>query len=342
MRIRLIVSLLSGAVMVCFSCARAATGYCNTEGGPKIYNVDATSKLDDGSLNAAGKTFNVNFGSSDSYAAKCDCDVNDKQQKVGAYYKAVYLVPSVQTGDMSFIHINDNMDMAAFIHIANYDSNFAVPFVDIWNKKNNGCDLTSFSTGREGSLTFRINKPFLGQIVIPSMPVAAIYGTVRPGQYSTEPMAEVYVQGIITVPQNCEINAGSVISIDFGTILTSQFQTKHEKPSNYTEKRTSIAYICNNIDEAVQLRMTFSGPAADDMPEALQTSNPDVGVVIKDGAGTVIPLNTGELPMTLQQSGSYINQQGAADILTAPVNLTGNVPATGQFNASASITINIK
>ncbi|EOC1347376.1 fimbrial protein [Cronobacter turicensis] len=335
---RLLVCL---AVIPSFS--RAATGFCNTTGGPKIFNVDASTTVTNPDDNQSGKTFTERFGSSESYSAHCDCDDSDlnKDPHPGVNYKSEYLAPATQYGSGYFIRVNDNIDLEAAINIANV-GDVTVPFTDIWNKKNNGCSLNSFTTGQSGSLTFRINKPFLGQIVIPQMAVAAIYGTVRPGQYSSEPMAKIFLQGTITVPQSCEINAGEVISVDFGTIFASNFTTRGHKPEGFVDKKTAIAYVCKNISDGVVLTMTFSGAPASGMPEALATSNADVGVLLKNDSEQVIPINTGEVPMPLDTSADISRRTGAVNILTAPVNLSGKTPQNGEFSGSASITVNIR
>lgn len=338
--------LLSGLLILCAflpSYAFAATGFCTTTGGPKIFYVDASTSVANPDDNQAGKTFTERFGSSESYSAHCDCDDSDlnKDPHPGVYYKGEYLAPANLYGSGYFIRVNDNIDLAAAINIANV-GDVQVPFTDTWNKKNNGCSLNSFTTGQSGSLTFRISKPFLGQMVIPQMAVAAIYGTVRPGQYSSEPMAKVFVGGTVTVPQSCEINAGEVISVNFGTIFASNFTTRGHKPDGFVDKKTAIAYICKNISDGVVLTMTFSGAPADGMPEALATNNPDVGVLIKNDSEQVIPVNTGEEPMPLDPSTDISRRTGTVDILTAPVNLSGKTPQNGVFSGSASITVNIR
>ncbi|EOI5727400.1 fimbrial protein [Cronobacter malonaticus] len=135
--------------------------------------------------------------------------------------------------------------------------------------------------------------------------------------------------------QSCEINAGEVISVDFGTIFASNFTARGHKPDGFVDKKTAIAYICKNISDGVVLTMTFSGAPANGMPEALATNNPDVGVLTKNDSEQVIPVNTGEVSMPLRLT-------GAIDILTAPVNLSGKSPQNGEFSGSASITVNIR
>ncbi|EKM0373155.1 fimbrial protein [Cronobacter turicensis] len=318
-----------------------ADGYCVADGGPKLFYVDATTLMSNPENNQTGETFRTSFGSSDTYKAHCNCSQNDANQTPAIYLKTEYITASHQDGDITYIRLNDNLDVAAFIHIANAGDP-AVPFTDISNGTTTGCELTKFSTGREGSLLFRIIKPIIGQIVIPQTQIVALYGTVRPGHYSTEPLAQVFVQGTITVPQSCEINAGEVITVDFGTIFASNFTTRGHKPDGFVDKKTTIAYVCKNISDGVVLTMTFSGAPANGMPEALATSNADVGVLLKNDSEQVIPINTGEVPMPLDTSADISRRTGAVNILTAPVNLSGKTPQNGEFSGSASITVNIR
>ncbi|MDQ9181253.1 hypothetical protein QBS63_04000 [Cronobacter sakazakii] len=99
--------------------------------------------------------------------------------------------------------------------------------------------LTVLLPGRVAFWHFASASLFFGQMTIPQMAVAAIYGTVRPGQYSSEPMAKVFVEGTITVPQSCEINAGEVISVDFGTIFAKNFATRGHKPEGFVDKKNN-------------------------------------------------------------------------------------------------------
>ncbi len=132
-------AFLRGLLFCCLAAVpstRAATGFCNTTGGPKIFNVDASATVTNPDDNQSGKTFTERFGSSENYSAHCDCDDSDtnKEPHPGVYYKSEYLAPTRQYGSSSFIRVNDNIDMAAAINIANV-GDVNVPFTDIWNKK---------------------------------------------------------------------------------------------------------------------------------------------------------------------------------------------------------------
>lgn len=332
--------ILSALMMA--STVRAATGFCLPTSGPATFSADATTTID-AMNNVVGRTKRIPFGgSSFQYDAICDCDEADKTT-LGNFYKADYLQASEKIGDNTFIALNESLQIAVLMHVANYPEDVPVPFTDIWNKSTNyGCQINIFSTGGKGTLVFRIRKPFKGKLIIPATPVAAIYGTVRQGQYSPEPMSRVYVSGTLTVPQSCELNAGGIVSVDYGTIIANTFRQKGQKPQGFNETRTTIGYVCQNISEGITLSMTLSGDTASGYPEALATSNSDVGIQIKDGNGNVLPVNTGELPMPVDLTQGMTNQAGSVDILSSPINLTGKTPQAGNFTASAAITVKFR
>lgn len=336
-----LLALILGALMMA-STAGAATGYCLPKNGPATFTADATTTID-AMDNVVGRTKRIPFGgSSFQYSAQCDCDDTD-QATLGNFYKADYLMASEKIGNNTFVVLNESLQLAVMIHVANYSEDLAVPFTDVWNKNSHrGCSVSVFSTGGNGSLVFRISKPFKGKMIIPATPVAAIFGTVREGQYSPEPMSRVYISGTITVPQSCELNAGGIVSVDYGTIIANTFRQKGQKPQGFNETRTTIGYVCQNISEGITLSMTLSGDTASGYPEALATSNSDVGIQIKDGNGNVLPVNTGELPMPVDLTQGMTNQAGSVDILSSPINLTGKTPQAGNFTASAAITVKFR
>ncbi|EOL9016186.1 hypothetical protein ACM917_001416 [Cronobacter sakazakii] len=159
---------LSGVIVVCAALntphLQAATGFCNTTNGPKIYTVDASMSVSDPDNNQTGKTFTERFGSSENYSAHCDCDDSDlnKDPHPGAYYKGEYLAPATQYGSAYYIHVNDNIELAAAINIANV-GDVQVPFTDIWNKKIMAVHLTVLLPGRVAFWHFASASLFLGR-----------------------------------------------------------------------------------------------------------------------------------------------------------------------------------
>lgn len=319
---------------------QAATGYCTAKNGTNLFSVVISENLNN-FQNKAGQSFDSKFGGLGTYAGDCECDSSDEANPPPVYYKAEYTPGLVKEDSGGYIRLNPYVDVAAFIHIANHPDDIQVPFKDLSNNRNNACDLTSFSTGADGHLTFKINKPFMGKVDIPAMSLASIYGTVRPGSYTADAMSTIQISGSIIVPQNCEINPDSIISIDFGKIPVRNIMTKGQKPDGFTEHRETIGYICNNIEDGVHIAMSFRAIPSTEINEAIATSNKDIGIIITDANSNIIPVNTGDLSMPLTD-GANASQKGSVDILSYPINTTGNTPELGAFNATATIKLDIK
>ncbi|PLL41761.1 fimbrial protein, partial [Klebsiella michiganensis] len=96
------------------------------------------------------------------------------------------------------------------------------------------------------------------------------------------------MDGQISVPQTCSVNAGQVVTVDFGTFMSGEFKNKGQMPSGYTPKTISVPIKCNGIEANANLTVRFQADASADEPAAIKTSNSDVGVQITDDSGKVI------------------------------------------------------
>jgi type 1 fimbria pilin len=322
--------------------ANAGTGFCTATNGTNLYTIPVNETLTDRGLNQPGQTFSSVFSNIGAgYDGSCDCDQSDIDKLGDGYFKAEYL-PSTTPGSRDrYVIVNDYVDVSVAFKISGSSTLTPVPFTDESNDRYS-CNIRSFITGGSGSLTLLIKKPFVGKLEIPQRQLAAIWGTVRKGSYSSEPMTKVAMSGYIIVPQNCEINAGNVINVQFSPISRSKFLTKGQKPDGYLDERTTISYICNNIDDGVQVSMSFQAAADTEIPDAIATSNKNVGIIITDTNGIIIPPNTGEVPMPILRTNDYQNQKGAVDILSYPINTTGQSPGTGTFESHATIKLDIR
>ena len=97
-------------------------------------------------------------------------------------------------------------------------------------------------------------------------------------------------------------------------------------PPVLLQKRT-LTLACRNISAGVKVSLSFRGEADGSMPEALKTSNRDIGVMIKDMQGNVIRPQSGRLPIDNFQ---YPNQSGSSRISIYPINTTGQLLPSGS------------
>lgn len=147
-------------------------------------------------------------------------------------------------------------------------------------------------------------------------------------------MATVSISGQVIVPQTCSINAGQIVTVDFGSFMSGEFKNKGQMPTGYTPKTITVPIKCNGMDANASLTLRFQAEASADEPAAIKTSNDDVGVQITDSSGKVIEPNSGLLPFQLDD-----NMQATVTFHAAPISTTGNAPAEGTFSATAYIRV---
>ncbi|NIG44619.1 fimbrial protein [Enterobacter sp. Acro-832] len=191
----------------------------------------------------------------------------------------------------------------------------------------------------DSNLVFRIKivKPFIGTVIIPNKVMFNVYVTTT----NTDPLNTIVYQitynGAVTVPQNCVINAGQVITVDLGKLNSSSFTTVGEKPYNAPVKTFNVPVECNaDVISPAHLTLRLVATADTHVSQALATDNKDVGVVVTNENGTVM------IPNDTSSVADFItDDKGHADVTlkTYPISTTGNAPAEGVFTALACLRI---
>ncbi|WP_181574908.1 fimbrial protein [Enterobacter hormaechei] len=191
----------------------------------------------------------------------------------------------------------------------------------------------------DSNLVFRLKiiKPFIGTVIIPSKVMFNVYVTTK----DTDPLSYIVYQitysGAVTVPQNCTINAGQLITVDLGKLNSSSFTTAGEKPSNAAVKTFNVPIECSaDVISPAHLTLRLVANADSNVGEALATDNKDVGVVVTKENGAVM------IPNDASSAADFItDESGHADVTlkTYPISTTGNAPAEGLFTALACLRI---
>lgn len=314
----------------------ANTGWCSTVGGPHEFPVEYSKVVTDSSQNRPGTIVaDYSWNLSGGYSVQCDCATRPE-----TLFKAETLPMSKYVAHINgsqFFKINDALAVATKIFILNQGL-VNVPFVDVSNNYNsaNGCGVVTANalSGGQGNLLLYITKPLSGTITIPKTPIVKLYGTTIRGSYSTIPMAVVYLQGSITVPQSCTVNAGNVIQVNFDGIKASAISSLG---ATGAEKMININLSCSNISDGDQVVLSLTGTPDKNDSNMLATSNSDIGIKIKDSNANIISPN-GTL---FNPDFDFSAQQGDVTLYAAPVNTSGARPVSGIFNATATINIGI-
>ncbi|CAI1895778.1 long polar fimbrial protein LpfD [Serratia quinivorans] len=241
-----------------------------------------------------------------------------------------------------FFKINEYLSAAARIYIwgKGYVSS---PFNDVVNSLYETISpdviTNNWNSGAEGWLDIYITKPFVTSLTIPKTKIVALYATRTPGNYANVPMSEVAISGSITVPQGCEINAGQVISIDFGTINSRNFSTKGEKPDAVAPVEKNITFRCFGLTDTAKLSLRVMGRTDADLPSAIASDKPGIGVMVANAQGNVLTPNSTKEPLSLNLPDPANNRNAEVKLQAWPVNTNGLPAPKGVFTATGTLQV---
>lgn len=204
---------------------------------------------------------------------------------------------------------------------------------------NNTIYIGGSHSGSKANISFEVIKPFVGGTYIINVKVGSLYWTIGNGtqsSYGSIPGNNYVVSGTITVPQNCVINAGTVISVDFGSLYSGDFKVAGQKPDDSPIKTFNVPVKCTNIAAPANLTLRLQATADSHYSQAISSDNPDVGVVVTNSEGTIITPNdtTSVVPFQTDTSGN-----ANITLKAYPVSTTGNTPKEGLFTALAYLRV---
>lgn len=297
-----------------------------------------TVNISDATQNTVGQTFDAAASWKTGQKIPVKCDTPNKGS--GRYFSTSSPLPiSSNDGTRTWFRVNEYLDTAIKIEVGRLRY---IPFTNIYTAIGNDANgAAQMTAGNSGTIDLKIVRPFVGTTSFDNIHIADVFlrhkgATIQ----SPNPIAEVYLNGVVVVPQNCTVNAGTIISIDLGTVYASDFKAPGEKPANYTPKSFSFPIQCNYGASLANLTLRVDGTASADNSNALQSDNPDVGVIVTDGGGTILApdnLNS-SLPLQLNQIDSD-NYSTTVTLEAYPVNTTGKPPAEGTFTTLALLRI---
>ncbi|MEA1351366.1 fimbrial protein, partial [Salmonella enterica] len=97
-------------------------------------------------------------------------------------------------------------------------------------------------------------------------------------------------------------------------------------------------FTCSNVADGTNLSMSLNGATDPHNPDYLKTDNENLGIRISDKYdNTIVPGGSAELPIE-----DYADGKGSTEFTAAPVNTTGHVPHTGEYQATATLEIQIR
>ena len=344
--------LIAGLLMLASPAVYAeVAGTCTTVSGTHVLNLNFPKTSISAKDNIQGKTM-VDIAeatASDTYLVNCSCDSKHRLNKgfSAIYYTAdptSSLIFDKKIGDVSYYNLNEYLDVGVKIYIKNVGYT-AVPFEHISNHStaSHSCGTTNditLDTGTSSMLSFYIRKSITGLITIPLTDVALVYGGISNDLPRGEAIAKVRIKGSIIASQQCEINDGQVINIDFGQIPASEFSSTPGTSITSKKIEKTVTVSCSGLDQSQKVNADFNATVASTDGTMVSTSNDDVGIKIYDTDGDPVMVNGGALK-TEMGSTSIIGgkNNGTITFSAAPASATGARPQPGTFNADATITL---
>lgn len=139
----------------------------------------------------------------------------------------------------------------------------------------------------------------------------------------------------IEAPAKCAINISNNV-IDFGNISASKFSEAGagNVPEGVLPQTRNVTIECSDVNESTHVRVLLK---ADKMSgNFIQSSNDDIGFLIKDATGSIVPPNNNGqgIDLSTDTSGNVIT-----NINASPVSISGKKPLAGEFSAAAVMVV---
>lgn len=300
------------------------------------YDFNINTVLSDPTQNTSGEILPaVSSSSGGSFSLECSCQGDTFYTH---QWTTTDLVSTGASGSLNFYKANDYLSVAGEIKNPSDSTYYPLPLVDFYKPSGKGMSCNSIATGfhfgNDIRVTFRIEHKFVGVVTFPHLKLFDLWYTVGSDFVKGSPVATAYIDGQLSVPQTCSINAGKIVTVDFGSFMSGEFKNKGQMPAGYTPKTISVPIKCNGVESNANLTVRFQADASADEPAAIKTSNGDVGVQITDNSGKVIEPNSGLIPFQLDD-----DLQATVTFHAAPISTTGKAPAEGVFSATAYIRV---
>ncbi len=340
----LLITSAMAVLLPVFNLAQAAgTGICSAVNGTQNYPFTFVAPVTGASNNRPGQVVDYEWNLGREYSMNCDCS--------GLYFRQVFYraIPQLPVGHADkWFKINEYLDVSLDVWIKGGRNAFMqVPFDDLSNLYTAkqllcGEPVPEFESGSQGRIHIYLRKAFVGEVIIPQTEIVQVFATTLRGSYGPAPVSRVSMTGTVVVPQSCELDAGTVIDINFGDINANDFKGKGLKPDSVRVERRKLDFSCTNIEDSVFLDLRFEATSSPDYPSAIATTNATnnstVGIIIKDDKGNIVTPVTGRIPIDF----NHANSTGSVTIDTYPVATTENKPKEGEFSGMATLRVEFK
>ena len=286
--------------------------------------------------NHTGSTIDLNKTGTVSVYATCPKKVFGTNYTIRSYTTS-YPITSTE-GEFQYLKLNDYLDGAMRITDGGKNREIYPPQLNVHMGKNSSVSQGKSFEVLDKDLLFRlkVTRSFINMVVIPKSVIFNVYVKTEESDPESTVVYTISYSGVINVPQSCEINAGTTVEFDFGSIGASEFSKAGagNKPEGVSAQQKTLAIKCSNTEANAYLSMRIETEKAEG--NALVSDNEDLGFVVADeSSNPLVPNNSSsKIPFRLDDNG-----EARVGIRAWPVSITGNRPKEGRFTSRGYLRI---
>ena len=274
----------------------------------------------------------------------CECD--DPDVSVSHWWSSQAMFPYTSDSQGHWQQITSNLEANVEMYVyrssggqtqSNYHS---IPFIGISNNSNQSCSLTSSAgTGNRGTVTVRMSKPHVGNIVFSGL-VAKVWHYRKPDYLNTSDpvMVTISLSLNISIPGGCTLLPGSTMQVELGNISQSDFsaQPYPNPPTPYSPATFDLKFDCDFAHGELDVVLVGN---VDEHGQGYSTSHEEISVIIADSFNNVLPPNSdaGDVSVNPDESTSVLSLKA-----WPTYSGSGNAPTAGEFDATATIQLSYK
>lgn len=249
---------------------------------------------------------------------------------------------------LQFYQVNRNIQVASEVWIhGDRQAYVPAPLVAVSNLLSGARDCTSaglienfnYRSGSMGRLHLMIDRPFIGEVIIPRTRLFDIVSAVEGApSIAAQPMASVWMSGRVVVPQSCKLAPGQVTVFDFGGLSPNELPMPGQAPQHTMVRRFQVQ--CSNVPQMAEIDLSLEGRVHPDEPSALaMNERSDMAIMLKHEGRILPPVPQSGVPRPeniIPLALDLASQRGDFQLEAYPIKLTPGV-APGTFSSQVTL-----
>lgn len=318
-----------------FSQPSQAVVCANISDSATTVTFDLDSALSSGS-NAVGEIISVSKSSIGTVTAVCPKTGTSSIRSYRSYRSDLAVAETLSS--FKYMKINDYLEAAMSITDSSAGTFYPpVDYVQMGGSKDVAQGNEFQIKDSSLVLKLKILKNIVGAVVIPDTRLFTVYVTTATTDSLSTPVYYIDLEGLIEIPESCEINAGNTIDIDFGTVISTAFAEAGagNRPDDVAVKNVSVAIACSNVATSATLTLRVEADRTSGNA-ILANSSDDIGFILSDSNNAVLTPNDASSTTRFSLNS---NGDASVSIKAWPISVTGNVPEPGEYQATGYLRV---